>query len=121
MRDLLILGGSQGAKSLNCELPKLITQPLKVMHICGPERKDECSKAWGESSFEGEVDILESHPNIPQLLSESKWTISRAGATSICEMVGAKVGCICTLPIRKKTIIKERMRATLLQKGELIF
>lgn len=94
VRDILILGGSQGAKSLNCELPKLIQGNRKVMHICGPGRKEECEKAWAESPFSGEIEILESHANIPALLASSKWCVSRAGATSICEMVGAKVGCI---------------------------
>lgn len=92
IRDVLILGGSQGAKSLNCELPKLLERPLKVTHVCGPGRKDECKASWHESPCD--VEILESHPDIPSLLAGSRWTISRAGATSICEMVGANVACI---------------------------
>jgi len=94
VRDLLILGGSQGAKSLNCDLPELIKGQLKVLHICGPGRTSECEAAWRQSTFKGDVEIQESHPDIPALLASSRWTISRAGATSICEMVGAKVGCI---------------------------
>jgi UDP-N-acetylglucosamine--N-acetylmuramyl-(pentapeptide) pyrophosphoryl-undecaprenol N-acetylglucosamine transferase len=94
VRDLLILGGSQGAKSLNCELPKLLEGFLRVTHVCGPNRKVECEQAWQESKVDGEVEILESHHDIPSLLAGSRWTISRAGATSICEMVGANVACI---------------------------
>lgn len=94
LRDVLILGGSQGAKSLNCELPKLLEGSLKVTHVCGPGRKEECEQAWQASKLEGDVEIFESHPDIPSLLAGSRWTISRAGATSICEMVGAQVACV---------------------------
>lgn len=121
-RDLLILGGSQGAKSLNCELPKLIKGHLNVLHICGPGRLQECEEAWRTSAFEGEFKILESHANIPELLASSKWTISRAGATSICEMVGAKVGCIAVpYPFAKDDHQRANARYLESKKGTYIF
>jgi UDP-N-acetylglucosamine--N-acetylmuramyl-(pentapeptide) pyrophosphoryl-undecaprenol N-acetylglucosamine transferase len=78
--DVLILGGSQGAASLNQRLPALLDSSFKVCHVCGPGRESEVIKAYPHLK---NVTIFESHSNVPELLSQCRWVISRAGATSL--------------------------------------
>ena len=84
--DVLILGGSQGAASLNQRLPALLDSSFKICHVCGPGREDEVKKAYPSLD---RVTIHESHPNVPELLSQCRWVISRSGATSLSEMAAA--------------------------------
>lgn len=92
--DLLVLGGSQGALALNRTLPKLLPKDIRILHLCGPGRIKEASDAYGSRK---NVDIRESDRDVPGLLSKSRWVISRAGATSLSEIVSAKVAAI-TVP-----------------------
>jgi UDP-N-acetylglucosamine--N-acetylmuramyl-(pentapeptide) pyrophosphoryl-undecaprenol N-acetylglucosamine transferase len=97
--DLLVFGGSQGAASLNQQLPALLGDELKVLHLCGPGRREEAQKAYGPRE---NLQILESHPNIPDLLRQTRWVISRAGATSLSEMAASGVAAIAVpLPTAK--------------------
>ncbi len=87
--DILIIGGSQGAQALNMGLAKIIEGNYKITHICGPGKLDDTRKAWDDSNHD--VTIIEQYSGIPELASRSRWTITRAGATSLSEL--AAVGC----------------------------
>jgi len=87
--DILIIGGSQGAQALNTGLAKIIQGSYNITHICGPGKLKLTKEAWEKTSHK--VDILEQHPQIPELAAKSRWTITRAGATSLSEL--AAVGC----------------------------
>lgn len=82
--DLLIVGGSQGAKALNQTLPKLLPKNLNIVHISGPGRQVETEKVYQEHAFV-KYKVLETTNELPLWMSKSKWVISRAGATSIAE------------------------------------
>jgi UDP-N-acetylglucosamine--N-acetylmuramyl-(pentapeptide) pyrophosphoryl-undecaprenol N-acetylglucosamine transferase len=90
--DILIIGGSQGAQALNTKSATLIDGNLKIMHICGPGKLEETKTAWDESNHE--VTIHEQANNIPELVSKSKWTITRAGATSLSEIAACQSAAI---------------------------
>lgn len=83
--DILILGGSQGAQSINTLCPKMIPEKFSIIHICGPGKKGPTEKAYRETNHT-QLTLLESHENIPGLISKVKWVISRAGATSLSEI-----------------------------------
>lgn len=89
--DVLVLGGSQGALALNKTLPPLIPSHLKVLHLCGPGRKDEALASY---QHHDQVEVRESDSDVPGLLSKSRWVITRAGATSLSEIVASGVGTI---------------------------
>lgn len=89
--DLLILGGSQGAKALNQTLPQQLSRDLKVIHLCGPNRKSEAETAWQGNK---NVDIVESSPDVPALLGQCRWVITRAGATSLSEIAAIGIATI---------------------------
>jgi UDP-N-acetylglucosamine--N-acetylmuramyl-(pentapeptide) pyrophosphoryl-undecaprenol N-acetylglucosamine transferase len=92
--DLLVLGGSQGALALNRTLPQLLPKDNKILHLCGPGRTKEATDAYGGRA---NVEVRESDRDVPGLLSKSRWVISRAGATSLSEIISAKVAAI-TVP-----------------------
>ncbi len=86
--DVLVLGGSQGAGALNCVLPGVLPQGLKILHLSGPGRSQEASAAYGDRAG---VRVLEQHPEVMALVAASRWVVTRAGATTLAELaaVGA--------------------------------
>lgn len=88
--DILILGGSQGARALNEILPAVLPPDAKIIHICGPGRKEEARQAYAKAGAK-RVEILDFHPDIPSLAARSRWVFTRAGATTLAELsaVGA--------------------------------
>ena len=86
-RVVLVMGGSQGARSLNlavvAALPK-IAGPVKIIHVVG--RRDAAlvaqTLAGARYPFYHEVDYLY---NISETLAAADLVISRAGATAIAE------------------------------------
>lgn len=111
--DLLILGGSQGAKALNINLPSHLPQDLRITHIAGPGRVEEALGAHG-GPREG-LEVLESHPDVPSLLARSRWVISRAGATSLSEIAAGAKACI-TVPYPHAKDDHQRANARHLEK-----
>ena len=88
MPALLMMGGSQGASSINAALrailPKL-SQSFNVIHICGKGNRDE--SLVGHGSY-AQFEYVGSE--LPDLLAAAGVILSRAGANSIFEFLALK-------------------------------
>ena len=94
--QLLIIGGSQGAKVFGeiippaiCTLPLDIQQNLQIFHQC---RKDDIATV--QQAYQGtsaELTISHFFSNMAELYEQSSLIISRAGASSIAEITAVKL------------------------------
>ncbi|MGQ3888701.1 undecaprenyldiphospho-muramoylpentapeptide beta-N-acetylglucosaminyltransferase [Legionella sp. CNM-1927-20] len=81
---LLVIGGSQGASSLNAIIRQSLnelTQTFQVIHLCGNGKKDISLSQQGYCQFEY-VD-----KELPDLFAAADLVVSRAGANSLCELL----------------------------------
>jgi len=93
--NLLVLGGSQGARALNRMLPvALATMPEsarpQVRHQCGAKFVDEARAAYAQVGIEARVE-----PFIDDMAAAYAWAdfvVCRAGALTIAELCAAGVG-----------------------------
>ena len=92
--QLLVLGGSQGAKIFGSILPSALSslpiekrKRLKVYQQCRKEDVDDLKKDYQGS----DIDITISHffDNMADLYANSQLIISRAGASSVSEIAAA--------------------------------
>lgn len=94
---LLVIGGGQGAQSINrCirqTLPKLLPT-MHVIHICGPGKVDRSYQHQ-----EGYCQLEYVHAELADLFAASDWVVSRAGANSLYELLAlAKPHILIPLP-----------------------
>lgn len=85
---VLVLGGSQGAKSLNETLPAALTRvdvPLHVVHQCGAAHLDSV-RALYEGKAADFVEVTPFIDDMPQALREADLVIGRAGAGAVSEI-----------------------------------
>lgn len=89
--DLLVIGGSQGARILSdvvpaaiAALPEEIRRNLSVAHQAREEDIDRVLAAYEEGGVAAE--IAPFFPDIPRRLSECQLVISRAGASSVADI-----------------------------------
>lgn len=84
---LLVMGGSLGAQRINetvrAALPALL-QRYQIIHICGRGHVEEARKERGYRQFEFVRDEL------PDLLAAAELVVSRAGSTSIFELLALR-------------------------------
>ncbi|MBF0243699.1 MAG: UDP-N-acetylglucosamine--N-acetylmuramyl-(pentapeptide) pyrophosphoryl-undecaprenol N-acetylglucosamine transferase [Planctomycetes bacterium] len=92
--DLLILGGSQGARFLNETLPRLLPKGLRLIHVCGPGKMSATRAVYTEEGLLEGAELIEEHSDIPALIARSRWVISRAGATSMAEICSLRAALI---------------------------
>lgn len=94
---LLVLGGSQGAASLNRALPQILssmppsTRP-RVRHQCGQRHADACAQLYAEAGVEADVE-----PFIADMAAALTWAdlvICRAGALTLAELCAAGVAAL---------------------------
>lgn len=92
IRNLLVLGGSQGARSLDLALKakssELKSLGLKVVHQTRPENLSELKATYQAAQIEHQV--VNYITDMPKAYSESDIIISRSGAASIAEI--ARIG-----------------------------
>jgi len=85
---LLIMGGSQGARSLNTAIIELIEvfkeKNISLTHQCGAKDHDRIVELYKEHNFEAKVVTFIS--DLPSIFSKIDLIISRAGAMSIAEI-----------------------------------
>lgn len=85
---VLILGGSQGAKTLNEVLPEALSRldaPLEVVHQCGKahlESVQECYEKL-ETSFATVTPFID---DMPAALGDADIVVGRAGASAVSEI-----------------------------------
>ena len=93
--NLLVLGGSQGARALNKMLPEALaaipesTRP-QVRHQCGAKFADEARAAYAQAGVEASVE-----PFVDDMAAAYAWAdfvVCRAGALTIAELCAAGVG-----------------------------
>ncbi len=90
--DILVCGGSQGALAINRHLPQHLPRSAKILHVAGPGRSEECREIYKKLGHQ-RVEVIDTHPHLPEAMGQSKWVIMRAGATSLAEaaVVGSAV------------------------------
>lgn len=95
--NLLVLGGSLGAKSLNTILPqalRIISQQHEfvVKHQCGQKHYQDCQKQYQQANIEAEIS-----PFIADMAAAYDWAdivVCRAGALTIAELSAAGVASV---------------------------
>jgi len=88
---LLVMGGSQGARSLNklvsesvALLPEAKKERLQVIHLAGAKKTREIQKRYNEEGVRSRV--YSFIPNINEAYSASDMAISRSGAAAVFEL-----------------------------------
>ncbi|UGB46115.1 undecaprenyldiphospho-muramoylpentapeptide beta-N-acetylglucosaminyltransferase [Frateuria edaphi] len=95
--QLLVLGGSLGARALNLALPQAlalipIDQRPVVRHQCGSRGLDEARAAYAQAGVEADV-----VPFIEDMAAAYGWAdlaVCRAGALTIAELTAAGLGAV---------------------------
>lgn len=87
--NILILGGSQGARSLNQMVPSALLElgtkhSLNVRHQCGPRWLEETNELYGQSSLE--VEVIPFIEDMSQAYAWSDLVICRSGAMTVAEL-----------------------------------
>lgn len=86
---ILVLGGSQGAKTLNESVPRAlarISRPLRIVHQCGRAHLDETEKVYAEVGMHDRAVVTPFIDDVPQALADADLVIGRAGASAVSEI-----------------------------------
>jgi UDP-N-acetylglucosamine--N-acetylmuramyl-(pentapeptide) pyrophosphoryl-undecaprenol N-acetylglucosamine transferase len=126
---LLVLGGSQGAHSLNVALPLVLarlpeSQRPTVRHQCGERHADKCREVYAKAGVTASVE-----PFIADMAEAYGWAdlvVCRAGALTLAELCAAGVGALLVPypnavddhQTRNAEFLVERGAARLLPEGE---
>lgn len=91
-----IIGGSQGAQLFNqvlsSALPALLAiENLQIVHVCGASNFDEAKANTPSSAGQDRYHLLEYVENMPALLASTDLALSRAGASTIAELMVCEV------------------------------
>ncbi|OOH79078.1 UDP-N-acetylglucosamine--N-acetylmuramyl-(pentapeptide) pyrophosphoryl-undecaprenol N-acetylglucosamine transferase [Leptospirillum ferriphilum] len=91
---ILIAGGSQGARQINREVPKILkallekeTLPLKIVHQAGESGERETRELYKNLGIE--ADVLGFDPSLSARYRSCALTIARAGAMTVAEITYA--------------------------------
>ncbi len=93
---LVVMGGSQGAKKVNeivFETLDIIyngnydTTNLKVCWLCGKAWYENCTTQINDKSYKNNIRIIDFSNDMPYILAASDFVISRAGSSSISELI----------------------------------
>jgi UDP-N-acetylglucosamine--N-acetylmuramyl-(pentapeptide) pyrophosphoryl-undecaprenol N-acetylglucosamine transferase len=126
---LLVLGGSQGAHSLNVALPQVLARlpeasRPQVRHQCGERHADKCREVYAGAGVTASVE-----PFIADMAEAYGWAdlvVCRAGALTLAELCAAGVGALLVPypnavddhQTRNAEFLVERGAARLLPEGE---
>ena len=90
---LLVLGGSQGAATLNRQLPRLLAScPLEgwtISHQCGRGALEETKTAYAAAKLS--ADVFETSDNLAEQLAKAGIVVCRAGASTLFELAASRV------------------------------
>lgn len=91
--QVLVLGGSQGARQLNQLLPAAIgalalTRPgMQVTHQVGATGLDETQAAYKQQDLQGiDISLVPFLEDVPQAMRQAHLVVSRAGAITLAEI-----------------------------------
>lgn len=117
---VLILGGSQGARSLNQVLPQVLKDLLKeqdqikVVHQCGKRFIEQVKEAYGSVDFP--LEITAFIDDMPKAMNQARLIICRSGASTIAELKLAKVPAVL-IPFPQATGDHQTFNAKSLQQS----
>jgi UDP-N-acetylglucosamine--N-acetylmuramyl-(pentapeptide) pyrophosphoryl-undecaprenol N-acetylglucosamine transferase len=89
-RSVLVLGGSQGARKLNEDVPRALAQAglahrdLEVVHQAGESMRDEVEATYRELGIRAKV--VTFIDEIARAYSNAALVVARAGATTLAEL-----------------------------------
>ncbi|RYZ09447.1 MAG: undecaprenyldiphospho-muramoylpentapeptide beta-N-acetylglucosaminyltransferase [Myxococcales bacterium] len=86
---VLVLGGSQGAKSLNEAVPRALSQlgpSVSVVHQCGRAHEEAARGLYAELGFGERARIAPFIDDMPRALRDADLIIGRAGANAVAEI-----------------------------------
>ena len=93
-KNLLIIGGSLGARTINAAVIASLNVLSDKDHSCrlhvvwqtGKTYYDRCRKAWQEAGSPANIECLDFLSDMPDRYAQADLVISRAGASSISEI-----------------------------------
>lgn len=86
---VLVLGGSQGAKSLNEQVPRALARlgaAISVVHQCGPAHEAATRALYAELGLEERVRVAPFIDDMPEAIAQADLVIGRAGASAVSEI-----------------------------------
>jgi UDP-N-acetylglucosamine--N-acetylmuramyl-(pentapeptide) pyrophosphoryl-undecaprenol N-acetylglucosamine transferase len=86
---ILVLGGSQGAKSLNEAVPRALAQTaanVSVVHQCGAAHEAEARRLYAELGLESRAQVVPFIADMPAALAAADLVIARSGASAVSEI-----------------------------------
>ena len=94
---LLVLGGSQGAQSLNSALPEVLRRrgarlPVAVRHQCGAKHFEQARAAYMRAGIE--ADVVPFEDDMAAAYGWADLVICRSGALTLAELAAAGVPAI---------------------------
>jgi UDP-N-acetylglucosamine--N-acetylmuramyl-(pentapeptide) pyrophosphoryl-undecaprenol N-acetylglucosamine transferase len=115
VKNLLVLGGSLGAKKINQTIPQIIT-PLNIWHQTGENHLEEVRVLYKKSQHYG----AKIEPFIENMAEAYAWAdlvISRAGAMTISELIASNSLSIL-IPFPYAIDDHQKINAEILSKNE---
>ncbi len=90
VKNLLIIGGSLGARTINravaAGLKQLVAAGIHVVWQTGKTYYAECRQAWENAGSPTSIECLDFLSDMPDRYAQADLVISRAGASSISEI-----------------------------------
>ena len=90
VREVLFLGGSQGAKGINdfalTLVPELLQRGINVAHQCGERDFERIKEAYAHLGILDKVDVFAFDKQLVNRLHKADLCITRSGASSLWEM-----------------------------------
>ena len=90
IKNLLIIGGSLGARTINeaiqAALPQLAKSDIHVVWQTGKTYYEKCKAAWEAAGSPANIECLDFLSDMPDRYANANLVISRAGASSISEL-----------------------------------
>jgi UDP-N-acetylglucosamine--N-acetylmuramyl-(pentapeptide) pyrophosphoryl-undecaprenol N-acetylglucosamine transferase len=86
---VLVLGGSQGAKTLNEAVPRALARlalPLRVLHQCGRAHARETEALYAELELGARAVVTPFIEDVNQALADADLVVGRAGAGALAEI-----------------------------------
>ena len=87
--EILVLGGSMGARGLNQMLPAAFAQAqtsIHVVHQCGRENDEAVRAAYGALELEDRVDVVPFIGDVAGALRRADLVVGRSGAGAVSEI-----------------------------------
>jgi UDP-N-acetylglucosamine--N-acetylmuramyl-(pentapeptide) pyrophosphoryl-undecaprenol N-acetylglucosamine transferase len=115
VKNLLVLGGSLGAKKINQTIPQIKT-PLKIWHQTGENHLEEVKLLYKNSQHSG-AKIVPFIENMAEAYAWADLVISRAGAMTISELIASNSLAIL-IPFPYAIDNHQKINAEILSKNE---